>query len=128
MSDPLTKEARAKQLVANVRLQAIKSFDSGAWNESATVEACDWLLGLVAEVERLRGLCLNVDHKCDTQLRAEIARLRARNEALEQVAKAAGEDHRHHTRPESDECAVCASLDALSALNPSDPNSSGGET
>lgn len=63
------------------------------------------------------------------RLHAEIERLRARNEALEQVAKAAGEDHRYHTRPESDECAVCASLTALSAINhPTTLDGSGGGT
>lgn len=76
------------------------------------------------------------------RLVAEVARLRARNEALEKVAKAAAKldewdigkfmtcEDCGHTDQDAKEIdtAYCAMSAALSSLNPSDPNSSGGET
>lgn len=77
-----------------------------------------------------------------SKLVAEVERLRARSEALERVAKAAAKldewdigkfmtcEDCGHTDQDAKEIdtAYCAMSVALSALNPSGPNSSGGET
>lgn len=120
MSDAMTTEERAKQIVSNVRL----------------VDARDWLLGLVAEVDRLQAeLLATVGRHADVV--KQVARLRARNEALEKVAKAAVDimwdeamefEGRIDAKVYLTVDQLTAMRAALSALNPSGPNSSGGET